>query len=175
MPGSTPVRLSTNFRKGQKASASEQNALGRMLNGAYGTNGVQVRPVGGRLCFSGAGTGINTKAFSLGQNTLNGKLKTVLMNGGWLCHVPNWYQIQPVTVTIGGGSLDAPHYVVLEYVHRSLARILPATLTSFTSTAGVTRIPLCAYYLKNGEVAARLPVGGIMWLGNIIMGGPLYA
>ena len=151
------------------------NALGTMLNGAYGTNGVQVRPVGGRLCFSGAGNGINTKAFALGQNTLDGRGRTVTMNGGWLCHVPQWYQIQAVTVSIGGGSIGAPHYVVLEYVHRQLARILPQTLTSFTSTAGVTRIPLCAYYLKNGQVAARLPVGGIMWLGNVILGGPLYA
>jgi hypothetical protein len=81
--------------------------------------------------------------------------RTVTFRGGTITHGFRTIQVPSATVSIGGGTLSAPHYVFLEYTIGGSARINPTASAVYpASDPNTFRQVLRSYYYAGATLTS---------------------
>lgn len=112
-----------------------------------------------------------TKAITASFDFLSADEEIATINGGSLYHAPNKYDVASTEVTVGGGTIESPHWVILEYTIGTSISILATTMTS-VPTGSKTKwyFGLHQVYINASGYAAVVPNGGRRCFGDIVIG-----
>lgn len=117
---------------------------------------------------------LDLSAFEFGIAEYDHATKRVLLNGGWLDHHPNKFEVADTWVTVSAGDDEHPQWVWAEYRHNVGLTISPTTWGGAQpppDEEGKTRIWL--YRLYSTDAGVFHPPK--KWVSRFVLVGSLFA
>lgn len=154
------------YQAGDGLAHGTLNRLLRIIQGARGIDGITVKVKETGLEVRGT-----PSAFSYPHPfqavDINSETGTVKITAGWIIHGTKAVPVPEATVSIGGGTYDAPVYVALRYTYGQVAgSILSSTVANFPApTTTMWQQPVVSFYRVEGIITLR----EVLWDSIVIL------